>query len=127
MPDPRLLTAAELELMHVLWERGPASVIEVVEGLRGPPRAYTTVATLLKILEDKGFAAAERDGRRLVYTARVARGDYEATAVRDVVQRVFSGDAAALVRALVEAEPLDDAARAELALLLVREPDAEGP
>lgn len=120
MPDPRLLTAAELELMHVLWERGPSTVAEVIEGLRGPARAYTTVATLMKILDDKGFARVERDGRRLVYAPVVVRGDYEATAVRDVVQRVFSGDAAALVRALVDTEPLDDATRAELALLLVR-------
>jgi len=120
MPDPRLLTAAELELMHVLWERGPSTVAEVIEGLLGPARAYTTVATLMKILDDKGFARVERDGRRLVYAPVVVRGEYEATAVRDVVQRVFSGDAAALVRALVDTEPLDDATRAELALLLVR-------
>ncbi len=120
MPDPRLLTAAELELMHVLWERGPSTVAEVIEGLQGPARAYTTVATLLKILDDKGFARTEREGRRLVYAPVVIRGEYEATAVRDVVQRVFSGDAAALVRALVDTEPLDDATRAELALLLIR-------
>lgn len=118
MLDPRLLTAAELELMHALWAHGACTVGEVQAALGGPPRAYTTVATLLKILEAKGFATTERDGRRLVYAAAVARPTYEATAVRDVVQRVFAGDAAALVRALVEAEELDEAARAELARLL---------
>lgn len=123
MADPRLLTAAELELMHALWtcaDAGPRSVSEVMDLLLrgGPPRAYTTVATLLKILEDKGFARSTLVGRKLLYEAAVARPDYEDTAVRDVVQRVFSGDAAALVRTLVATESLTEADRAVLRALL---------
>lgn len=125
MADPRLLTAAELELMHALWtcaEAGPRSVSEVMDLLTqfrgGPPRAYTTVATLLKILEDKGFARSTLVGRKLLYEAAVDRPDYEDTAVRDVVQRVFSGDAAALVRTLVATESLTEADRAVLRALL---------
>lgn len=122
MADPRLLTAAELELMHALWtcaDAGPRSVSEVMDLLTGgPPRAYTTVATLLKILEDKGFARSALVGRKLHYEAAVARPDYEDTAVRDVVQRVFSGDATALVRTLVATESLTEADRAVLRALL---------
>ncbi|MDP2306253.1 MAG: BlaI/MecI/CopY family transcriptional regulator [Pseudomonadota bacterium] len=103
--DLRLLTAAELELMHVLWTLGEATVQQVLDGLQGA-RAYTTVATLLKILDDKGFAAVQKDGRKLAYRPAVDRPAYEATAVRDVVERVFAGDAGALVRTLVEHERL---------------------
>jgi predicted transcriptional regulator len=112
-----LLTAAELELMQVLW-RAPGTVQEVLDGLSGPPRAYTTVATLLKILEDKGFAKSEREGRSFVYSAAVPRDRYEATAVNDVVTRVFSGDATALVRTLVADDRLTDEDLATLRKLL---------
>lgn len=103
--DLRLLTAAELELMHVLWVLGEGTVQQVLDGLQGG-RAYTTVATLLKILDDKGFVTAQKDGRKLAYRPAVDRPAYEATAVRDVVERVFAGDAGALVRTLVEHEKL---------------------
>lgn len=105
MPDPRLLTAAELELMQVLWAAAhPLTVQQVCDAL--PGRAYTTIATLLKILEDKGFATTQREGRKLVYAPFVQRPEYEGVAVRDIVHRVFSGDAAALVRTLVQGEEL---------------------
>ncbi len=104
--DLRLLTAAELELMHVLWDLDEATVQQVLDGLKGAKRAYTTVATLLKILDDKGFVTAQKDGRKLTYRPTVGRPAYEATAVRDVVERVFAGDAGALVRTLVEHERL---------------------
>jgi predicted transcriptional regulator len=118
--DVRLLTAAELELMHVLWDAGEGTVQQVLDGLRGPPRAYTTVATLLKILEDKGFVTSVKDGRKLTYSPAVARPAYEATAVRDVVERVFAGDAGALVRTLVEHEALRPEDVATLRALLER-------
>ncbi len=122
MSDPRLLTAAELELMHVLWQRGASTVAEVQAGLAAPPRAYTTVATLLKILDDKGFAKSLRDGRRLVVLPVVSKAAYEATAVADVVQRVFSGNAAALVRTLAATESLTSEERAAVEALLKAAP-----
>lgn len=119
MPE-RLLTAAELELMHVLWRApSPLTVQEVVDGL-ADHRAYTTVATLLKILEDKGFLVTEREGRRLRYAPAEGRAAYEATAVSDVVTRVFDGSASALVRALVGTDRLSTQERAEILALLQR-------
>lgn len=121
MPDPRLLTAAELELMQVLWAADhPLAVQEVLDRL--PGRAYTTIATLLKILEDKGFATTQREGRKLVYAPHVQRPEYEGTALRDIVHRVFSGDAAALVRTLVQGETLTDYERTMLRHLLAEHP-----
>ncbi len=106
MSDPRLLTDAELELMQVLWERGQGTVRQVLEGLE-PGRAYTTVATILKIMHDKGFLEARREGRALVYLPALPREDYQARSVRHVVRDVFQGDRVGLVRSLVQAEQLD--------------------
>jgi predicted transcriptional regulator len=110
----KLLTPAELEIMGVLWD-APSSVNDVMAALPDG-RAYTTVATLLRILEQKGFAVSHKDGRRHVFIAAVRREDYERTSVRDLVTRLFRGDAGALARHLVE--PLDDAERAAIRKLL---------
>jgi predicted transcriptional regulator len=110
----RLLTPAELEIMAVLWE-APGTVNDVMAALPDG-RAYTTVATLLRILEQKGFATTRKDARRHVFTPAITREDYERTSVRDLVARLFRGDAGALARRLVE--PLDDDERAEIKKLL---------
>ena len=107
MTDPMLLTDAELELMHQLWDHGPSTARQVHDAL--PPRqtrAYTTFATILQILVDKGFARAEKQGRAFLYHPTLSRADYEARNLRQVVQDVFRGDAVGLVRALVVAEDL---------------------
>ncbi|MEO7202334.1 MAG: BlaI/MecI/CopY family transcriptional regulator [Candidatus Tumulicola sp.] len=57
------LTDHELRLMDVLWERGRATVADVVDGLLPPPLAYTTVLTTLRTLEQKGYVAYEGEGR----------------------------------------------------------------
>lgn len=117
-PDPeRLLTPAELDLMRVVWARGPSSVQEVVDAL-ADDRAYTTVATLLKILEQKGFLTTRREGRRHVYAPATPRPAYEARSVRSLLDRVFDGDAAALVRRLVGSEGVDAEELAEIRRVL---------
>lgn len=106
MPSPpRLLTDAELELMVILWDCQRASVREVLDRL-SRPRAYTSIATLLRILEDKGFATSERVGRSLVYQPAISRSGYEARNLRHVVAGLFGGSPLALVRRLVRADGL---------------------
>ena len=105
MSDARLLTEAELELMQVLWSRGPSTVREVMTALPDS-RAYTTISTILRILDDKGFATSEKVGRAFRYAPAVDREVYQARNVRHVVDAVFEGDAVALVRRLVAAEDL---------------------
>lgn len=114
--DPRL-TDAELEIMDALWEVGEADVGDLVLRL-GDGRAYTTVATLLKILEQKGFAASRKDGRRLIYAATAARPTYQRAAVGDLVRRVFDGDAQALVRSLLDSGEVGKDELAEIRRLL---------
>lgn len=121
MTTDRLLTDAELELMHVLWDRGPSTAREVLEALsdrRAETRAYTTVATILNILRDKGFVRSDKAGRAFVFAPLTSREAYEATNLRHVVQEVFRGDAASLVRTLVTAEGLDPDELAEIRRLV---------
>jgi predicted transcriptional regulator len=113
--DDRLLTEAELDIMHALWRAGRGTVRDVMAEL--PPErelAYTTVATMLRILEQKGFARSTSEGRRLVYAPAVEREPYERRGVRHLVDRLFGGDPRSLVRALVDGRPLSDAELADL-------------
>lgn len=117
-PEERTLTAAELEIMQVIWASpGGASVHEVHAAL-GDDRAYTTVATILKILEQKGFVTSAKQGRRFVFSATLQRPSYEAFSLRSIVQRLFGGEPAALVRRLIQSEPLSDTERQDLRRLL---------
>jgi predicted transcriptional regulator len=104
-----LLTEVELELMTIVWHLGSATVNEVLAEL--PARrnlAYTSVSTILRILEQKGVLASEKVGRGHVYRPLVARADYEIRAVKDVVGRVFGGQPLSLVRALMASGVLGD-------------------
>lgn len=121
--DPRL-TDAELEIMDVLWDLDQADVGDLVARL-GDGRAYTTVATLLKILEQKGFARSVKDGRRLVYQPATPRPRWQSAAVGDLVRRVFGGDPQALVRSLLGSGEVDAAELARIRALLDEAPVTE--
>lgn len=94
------LTTRETEIMTVLWERGPSTVAEVRDALSGDP-AYTTVLTLLRILEEKGHVARELEGRAHRYHAVTARQDARESAVRRVVRQFFRGSPELLLTQLV--------------------------
>ncbi len=116
-PDSRLLTESELEIMHLIWDLGEANVRQVTDGLPAhQSRAYTTVATFLKILEEKGFLRSTKQGRTIVYAPMVSRSEYEARNLRAVVHQVFRGDGRALVRQLARMEGEFDAASLEALL-----------
>lgn len=101
MADPQP-TESELEILQVLWRRGPSTVREVLDALADErERVYTTVLKLLQIMHDKGLV--ERDDRRRthVYTAAVGRAPTERAMLADLADRVFDGSAARLaMRAL---------------------------
>ena len=112
-----LLTPAELEIMTALWDLGEAAVREVQARLSGD-RAYTTVSTLLRILEQKGFVKSRKSGRQHLYRAATARAAYQRASVRDLVRRVFRGDAREVLRNLVTAGDLTAEDLAELRALV---------
>jgi predicted transcriptional regulator len=91
-------TPAELEILRVLWERGPSTVRDVHESL-SPRRAtgYTTVLKLLQIMTDKGLVARDERARAHVYAARFPEAQTQKQLVRDLLERAFGGSAAKLV------------------------------
>ena len=111
-PSPNL-TEAELRLMEILWEKGRATVGEVVEASesagRGPDLAYTTVLTVLRILEKKGYLRHEKEGRAFVYEPVVNRAEARAKAVRYVVSRFFDDSPELLMLNMLEREQVDHA------------------
>lgn len=102
----RAFTKAELRIMEMLWTRGTATVAEIVAALPPPPLAYTTVLTVLRVLERKGAVAHAPAGRAHVYRALVERDDAARTAIGDVLSAFFSDSKTALaLRLLSEAKP----------------------
>ena len=96
-------TPAELEVLKILWERGPATVREVMETLRSQRRrAYTSVMSLLGVMTDKGLVKRKQQGRAFLYTAGIPRDKTLAGMVGDLWQRGFEGSASALVLHLLQ-------------------------
>jgi len=98
MSHPARPTPAELEILGVLWDRGPSTVREVHEAL-GPDRGtgYTTVLKLLQIMTEKGLVGRDERARAHVYAARAPQARTQRELVRDLVDRAFGGSAARLV------------------------------
>lgn len=110
----------QLAIMRVLWSRGDAAASEVHAALlaeRG--LALTTIKTMLRKMDQKGVVQHRTDGRTFIYTAAIAESDVREGMVGYLVQRLFSGDGAALVNHLIEAGEIDalelDELRARLA------------
>ncbi len=91
-------TASELEILRVLWERGPSTVREVHEALREKrDLGYTTVLKLLQIMTAKGTVRRNEDQRAHVYEACQPATETKRQLVGDVLQRVFEGSASELM------------------------------
>ncbi|SMP12198.1 BlaI/MecI/CopY family transcriptional regulator [Shimia sagamensis] len=104
-----MLTDVELEFMIALWEIGTGSVRDIMGALDGEhQRAYTSVATVMKILDDKGFVTSDRKDRALVYSPAVEKGDYEGRSLKNLSKTLFGGTPTALVARLVDNEDLTD-------------------
>jgi predicted transcriptional regulator len=103
------LTEAELPMMQVLWEKGPASVNEVAEALsKDKPVAYNTVLTMMRILERKGYIKHTKEGRAFIYQPVVNQGEASRTAVRQLLNRFFKDSPELLVLNLLRDERMDE-------------------
>lgn len=99
--DDVVLSDLQLDVMRTLW-RGEASVADVVAALAASrDLAHTTVATLLTRLEKRGVVAVRREGRQLLYSARVSESQVRRSMVSGLIQSLFRGDAGALLAHLV--------------------------
>lgn len=115
----RLLTEVELELMNIIWSLNKVTIKEVVAHLpKERPLAYTTVATVIKVLEQKGFLECQKNSYAHVFTPIVSKSEYESTCIEHMVANVFDGEPRALVQRLLMAIKLqhDDIQAIEEAL-----------
>jgi predicted transcriptional regulator len=102
-----VLSELQLDVLRVVWERGEASTPEVVEALRRDRGlAHTTVATLLSRLEKRGILTSRRDGRQLLYKARVTQAKVRSSMVSGLISTLFDGDPKALLAHLVKEDEL---------------------
>lgn len=103
----RLLTEVELELMHIIWNRSKVSIKDVLSGVSKTRKlAYTTVATVLKVLEQKGFLACEKDSYAHLFFPLISKKEYENTCIDHMVTNVFDGEPMALLQRLLSAKNL---------------------
>lgn len=100
-------TERELDVMAVLWERGPSTVSDVKDAL-GDPLAYTTVLTVLRTLEAKGHVAHEEEGKAHRYYPLVAREQAGTSALGRIVDKIFGGSRELLLANLVDSRGLSD-------------------
>ncbi len=121
--EKETLTKLELEIMQVIWRQGTSSVGEVQEGLE-QELAYTTVQTMLNILERKGKLKRKLRGRAYEYTATVSEAKAVSHAVRDLVDRMFGGSSEELVMSLIKSKQVDAEKIARLAKKLEKEDEA---
>ncbi len=109
----------ELAILNILWNHGPLSVQEVQAKLSGDS-AYTTVQTTLNTMEKKGRTKRTLQGRAYVYKAALARDVAMKSALRDLVDRMFSGSVESLVMNLLESERVDDKTFERLQALIAK-------
>jgi BlaI family transcriptional regulator, penicillinase repressor len=106
-PKSKVLTEQELEIMKIIWQRRRATVRDVYESLLARRKiAYTTVMTMMRILEDKGYLKKTAEERAYVYQPTQSKSQVIRAMVRDFVNRVFDGSAEPLLVQLMKDERL---------------------
>ncbi len=107
-PPAKDLTERELEVMHVFWRHGEGTAAETRDRLAasGLDRTYTTIANLVRTLADKGFLRQLNDERPFRYRAVRSYEDVSGRLLGDLLQRVFRGSRAQLLKQLVEQRTL---------------------
>lgn len=95
-------------IMAILWSRGEATSTDVYEALRDERGlAFTTIATMLRKMEDKGVVAHRVSGRQFVYRPTVSEDQVRRSMVGELVERLFGGDPKALVAHLVSEHEIE--------------------
>ena len=119
MPERHEITELQLAILRLLWDRGEATVAELWEALheqRG--LAQTTVATLVARLQRRGIVKRRSRDRQYVYRATISESDVQHSMVSELTERLFAGDAAALVNHLIAASDMSPGDLARMKRLL---------
>jgi predicted transcriptional regulator len=115
-------TDREADVMQVLWDRGPSIVAEVRASLEDK-LAYTTVLTILRTLEGKGYVSHEEEGRGHRYFATVKQHAAQGSALRHLTSKLFKGSAELLFTHLVASEKLSPEQIRRMRKLLAKQSD----
>ncbi len=116
-----LLTEVELEFMNELWALGDGTVRDVLERLPAERNlAYTSGATILRILEQKGFVTSRKEGKSHVYIPALAKDAYQTRSLKDLSKKLFDDTPASMVARLVNDEALTDDALGQIRALVDR-------
>jgi predicted transcriptional regulator len=95
--------------MEVLWQRGPSTVQQVLDGLPGEKvLAYNSVLTTIRILEKKGYVAHAKEGRAFLYAPLLERSEATRSEVRHLVERLFQNSHERLVLNILEDSGLSE-------------------
>jgi predicted transcriptional regulator len=98
-------TDGELEILQVLWRRGPCTVRDVHDELKDKTgTGYTTVLKILQIMHTKGIVTRQDDQRTHIYAAAAPENEAKKTLVRDLIDRAFEGSASDLVMRAMDAK-----------------------
>lgn len=116
--DRKPLTRGEEEVMQILWELGTASVNDIIGKMEDPKPKYTTVATFLRLLENKGYAGHRSAGKSHLFYPTVDRSEYALRATGLLMDQFFDGSVSRLVSCFCEAETLSESEYNELQALL---------
>jgi predicted transcriptional regulator len=114
---PPLPTDAELEILAVLWQRGPSTVREVYDAL-GKESVYTTALKQMQVMTEKGLLLRSERYRSHVYEAGAPKEDTQQQIAGDLLRRAFGGSAANLVLGALKAQPASEEDLAEIRRLL---------
>ncbi len=99
----KLLTQVELEIMNVVWTLGRCTVREIVDTLsKERPLAYTSVATMMKILEQKKILKSQKQDLVHIFVPVIERKEYEQTALNHLTENVFQGSSTSVVMRLLD-------------------------
>ncbi len=126
-PARKALSELEHLVMQFLWANGPSSAEHVREGLDGRhPMKDATARTILRRLEEKGYASHREEGRTYIYSGLEQPENVAMRAIRQIADRFWGGSVQALVAGMVEQEVIDPRELRELAKKLERQQERKG-
>lgn len=104
--DIQELTKGEEEVMQILWDIGSGTINDIIARTKEPKPKYTTIATFVKILENKGFVAHKAQGKGFIYSPKVERDAYASRHLSSMLSTYFGGSLSQLVNFFTEREQI---------------------
>ena len=114
----KALSEREQEVMNVIWEVRNCCVDDVLQRLPEPKPAYNTVQTFMKILEEKGFLAHKRDGKKFIFYPLIEKPEYNRWSLKHMKDNLFGGSAKSLLNTFIRDNDLTESDIQELESLL---------